>query len=183
MKECKRCRKTKPLDGFHKKKTGKRGRTAYCKICVSELGKDWRAKNTESEREKKEIWKKNNPERHKGYVLKSVKKYLATPQGRLHNSVAARIRRTIKGGKGGQRLRSIVGYTGRQLMVHLEGQFRDGMNWENYGKWEIDHRRPICSFRYKTVNDIEFRDCWALENLQPLWRKENRSKGGKYLET
>ena len=53
------------------------------------------------------------------------------------------------------------------------------MNWNNYGKWHIDHVRPDRSFNYKSVKDKEFQECWALKNLQPLWAIDNLKKGGK----
>jgi len=67
-------------------------------------------------------------------------------------------------------------------MVHLESQFKPGMNWENYGKygWHIDHIRPQSWFKFESKNDPEFKICWALSNLQPLWAKENSFKGNRF---
>ena len=66
----------------------------------------------------------------------------------------------------------LLGYTGKELKDHLEKQFVNGMTWENYGKWEIDHIRPIASFPpgtdIKIIND--------LSTLRPLWKDENRKK-------
>ena len=67
-------------------------------------------------------------------------------------------------------------YTVDDLMRHLEKQFAKGMNWQNYGKWHIDHIRPDCSFKYKGVGDKEFQKCWSLKNLQPLWAIDNLRK-------
>jgi len=61
----------------------------------------------------------------------------------------------------------------------LESKFKNGMSWKNYGKWHIDHAIPDIRFRYKSPEDEEFKKCWALNNLQPLWAKENIRKGGK----
>lgn len=76
---------------------------------------------------------------------------------------------------------NIVGYTVQELKEHLESQFKDGMSWENYGKygWHIDHIIPISLWKYNSYGDREFKQCWALANLQPLWAKENKSKGNK----
>jgi hypothetical protein len=63
---------------------------------------------------------------------------------------------------------------------YLEGQFRDGMSWENYGKvWEIDHKLPISSFNL--VNPKEQKKCFHYSNLQPLFTEENRIKGDKIM--
>jgi hypothetical protein len=51
------------------------------------------------------------------------------------------------------------------------------MNWQNYGQWHIDHIRPCASFDLK--DPIEQAKCFNYTNLQPLWAKENLSKGAK----
>ena len=67
-------------------------------------------------------------------------------------------------------------------MRHLEQHFTAGMTWENYGKqgWEVDHIIPRSAFNYETPDDIDFKRCWSLNNLQPLWGQENWSKGGRF---
>ena len=59
-------------------------------------------------------------------------------------------------------------YTPDELVLHLEAQFVEGMSWENMEKWHIDHIRPIASFNFDSVEHPEFRECWGLDNLQPL---------------
>lgn len=74
-----------------------------------------------------------------------------------------------------------VNYSLQELKDHLEKQFTKGMTWENnstYG-WHIDHKKPMSYFKFESYTDEEFKQCWALENLQPLWRNDNLSKGGK----
>jgi hypothetical protein len=53
--------------------------------------------------------------------------------------------------------------------------FRDGMSWENKGKWHIDHIIPLSSA--KTHEDV-IKLC-HFKNLQPLWEQENKKKGNK----
>jgi hypothetical protein len=69
-----------------------------------------------------------------------------------------------------------LGYSAQDLKDHLEKQFKEGMCWENYGEWHIDHIRPISSFDKnddpKIIN--------ALSNLQPLWALENYIKSNKF---
>lgn len=76
----------------------------------------------------------------------------------------------------------IVDYTIEELKNHLEKQFRDGMTWDNYGKyWHIDHVKPVSHFNFKSKLDPDFKECWKLTNLQPLLVKENLSKGNRYI--
>lgn len=72
----------------------------------------------------------------------------------------------------------LLGYNVESLKRHLEKRFSKGMTWGNYGKWHIDHIKPVSAFTFSSYTDIQFQQCWALENLQPLWAKENISKGG-----
>ena len=48
------------------------------------------------------------------------------------------------------------------------------MAWEKYGQWEVDHITPLSAGR--TVEDLS-RLC-HYTNLQPLWKRDNRMKGG-----
>jgi hypothetical protein len=74
----------------------------------------------------------------------------------------------------------ILGYQPQQLINHLEIQFKDGMSWDNYGEWHVDHKLPITYFKFNDVTDDEFKKCWSLENLQPMWGGENISKSNKF---
>jgi hypothetical protein len=75
----------------------------------------------------------------------------------------------------------ILQYTPEELINHLEKQFTEGMTWENYGIWHVDHKLPITSFDIQEIGDEEFMKCWSLENLQPMWGDENIKKSNKIL--
>lgn len=75
----------------------------------------------------------------------------------------------------------ILGYTPEELIIHLEKQFKDGMTWDNYGIWHVDHKQPITSFDIQEMGDEEFMKCWSLDNLQPMWGEENIRKSNKLL--
>ena len=79
--------------------------------------------------------------------------------------------------KNGRHWESLVGYTLTELMEHLEFKFQPGMTWDNYGTyWVIDHIVPIKAFHYTKTSDIDFINCWSLENLQPLEKTLNSQK-------
>jgi predicted ATP-dependent protease len=75
----------------------------------------------------------------------------------------------------------LLGYSLEELTNHLESKFTTGMTWDNYGEWHVDHKRPIASFGFTSADDDEFKQCWCLDNLQPLWEVDNLSKGARYL--
>ena len=71
-----------------------------------------------------------------------------------------------------------IGYTANDLKQHIESKFKNGMTWENRSEWEIDHIKPVSLLIKEGVTDPMVIN--ALDNLQPLWKSENRSKGAKY---
>ena len=75
----------------------------------------------------------------------------------------------------------LLPYSLEELIQHLEFKFQEGMTWDNYGQWHVDHIKPMVSFNIKEPTDKEFQDCWSLNNLQPLWERDNLSKGGRYI--
>ena len=75
----------------------------------------------------------------------------------------------------------ILGYNYAEFRKHIESHFKKGMNWNNHGKWEIDHIIPQSFFKFQSYRDVEFKMCWRLENIQPLWAKENKQKNNKIL--
>lgn len=75
----------------------------------------------------------------------------------------------------GSLARDYLGCSKPTFIKHMESQFRDGMTWENRGKWHMDHIIPLSTA--KTSEDIK--KLWHYENLQPLWAEENLAKGDK----
>lgn len=103
---------------------------------------------------------------------------LATIEGKLQNSMSCRMRAAIS--KRGIKSTSLVDYTMEDLKIHLEKQFLLGMTWDNYGDgWHVDHIVPVSGFSFTSVHDAEFKACWSLGNLRPLWAQDNRAKQAK----
>jgi len=71
----------------------------------------------------------------------------------------------------------LIGCSVKFLKQYLELQFEPSMTWNNYGKWHVDHIRPCASFDLS--KESEQKKCFHYTNLQPLWAKENISKGSK----
>ena len=92
------------------------------------------------------------------------------------------IRKSLKNGKEGKGWEELVGYSVSELKNHLEKQFKNGLNWKKFfeEKYHIDHIKPKSLFNYNNYNDKEFKECWSLNNLQPLRSEDNLKKGNKY---
>lgn len=75
----------------------------------------------------------------------------------------------------------LIGCSISYLKIHLEKQFKDGMNWSNHKPdgWHIDHIIPCSKF---DLTDIEQQKiCFNYKNLQPLWWYENIEKSNKLI--
>ena len=60
--------------------------------------------------------------------------------------------------------------------AHIENKFTEGMTWDNYGEWEIDHIIPL-KYNNPTVEEIVNR--LDYKNTQPLWKFDNYVKGNR----
>jgi hypothetical protein len=100
---------------------------------------------------------------------------------RISNRIWESLRNSTVG-KNGVSWEHLVGYTVAELRTHIERQFTKRMTWQNYGRaWELDHILPIASFDISGPDCPEFKACWALSNLRPLWKKTNTKKGSQRL--
>jgi hypothetical protein len=175
---CKTCKQNKPVTEFYKHPTSQR---CNCKKCDKDISGKWKKENPEKSRLVTEEWRKEHPERVREIMRKSSKKRRMDVRNKLSNIVGRNIRRSLLCSKAGRHWETLVGYTVDQLKKHLEKKFKDGMTWGNHCKygWHIDHIIPISAFNFSTPEDIDFKKCWALSNLQPLWAKDNLIKHNK----
>ena len=132
-------------------------------------GKKWRDDN-------------ENVEHQRAYARQKYKKYAKDPKKKLRKSISCLMRYSLhkKGlSKNGMSWEKLIGYTTSELKDHLESQFTEGMTWDNHGKWHIDHIIPISFFQFTSSDDVEFKMCWRLENLRPMWAMDNIMKSNK----
>jgi len=104
-------------------------------------------------------------------------------QKRIKSSMKASISARLRSRNSSKNYTStflMLSYTLEELLERLESKFTEGMAWDNYGMWEIDHITPDSWFSYESYNDEGFMESWSLGNLQPLWKSENASKGNRY---
>lgn len=120
-----------------------------------------------------------NARRRVAEVGRFQARYKVDPVFTLKHRVRSLIRRTISAGRGGRRMHQLLGYTIQELRAHIERQFVLGMNWDRFfaGDIHIDHILPVSHFNPRAYDSPEFKECWALSNLRPMWAKDNWSKG------
>jgi hypothetical protein len=175
-------------------------KTSICKPCSRERGKN-RYKENPKVREyhrqrylnnREEAirysaqWKKDNPEKRREHK----RKYRQKINERIRRQQSKRVSEALKsiGCRKKYSVLKYLGCTAVELIKHLEGQFQDGMNWDNYGvneenwklAWQIDHIKPLNSFDLS--QESEQMACFNYTNLQPLWAEENLRKSDSYDE-
>lgn len=141
---------------------------------IKDLNKDYYEKNKEQRKEYMKKWNKKNKEWRNEYMVKWNKR---NPFQRFVRSNLRRMSGSLTGERK-VRIESLVGYTQEQFIKHIESQFKVRMSWCNRSEWHIDHIKPIKAFIDEGITDPKIIN--ALGNLQPLWAKDNLSKGAKY---
>jgi hypothetical protein len=151
-----------------------------------------RAKNLNAARERDRIASaKRDPEAKRQYLkqyaannLEKRRKYLTERRRtnlnhKLSVYLRSRIRTKLKRNSRCHSTEQLLGTTIVRLKEHIESQFREGMNWKNWGikGWHIDHIIPIALFNLTDLD--EQKRCFHYTNLQPLWWWENLSKANK----
>lgn len=136
--------------------------------------REWYKKNRERALEEKKRYFQNNK---KEITRKNWERIKSCPLRRLRHSVAGRTHLAIKnaGFKKKSTTAKILGCTWGDLKQHLEARMEPGMSWENYGEWHIDHITPLASAK----SEEELIALCKYTNLQPLWAKDNLSKGAR----
>lgn len=128
--------------------------------------KTWQNSNKKQYAEAKKQWTRRNPKYYVEYRNNNLSKKIA-------HSLRVRLRRAVRFGSAIENL----GCSVAELLAHLESKFTLGMIWSNYGKWHIDHIRPLSNF--DLTNPEELAIACHYSNLQPLWAAENISKSAK----
>ena len=162
-KTCSSCKIELSVDNFSKCSKSKSGLQSVCKFCKNK-------KLTE--------YYKLNPTKRTYNKERQLERY---QKNKVSFNFSRRMRKSLNGIKESKSWESLVDYSMEELKCHLENQFTEGMSWENYGKWHIDHILPVSSFNIQDLNDDDFKKCWSLDNLQPMWAEENIKKSNKIL--
>lgn len=190
-KKCTKCKEIKPVNqkNYHRSKRRKDGFVGCCKICKAKSHKHWRESDPVKEKARRAASNQRNIENRRAYTKKRQPKRNADDKSRklidpsfaLKNRVRSLMYNSLRHIKNGRKWQDLVGYSVDDLRGHIEKQFKNGMNWDRFlsGEIHIDHKIPITAFNFIHPEDIDFKKCWSLNNLQPMWASDNISKGNK----
>lgn len=192
-KICSKCKIVKPITEFHKNSYRKVGYRSDCKDCKKLLSKKYRE-------EKKEIIDEYNRNYRKlkkeGYVFDNT--MLSDEERRLRHNLRCKnytekrlksdslyklkvyvrksIARSFTNYTKSKKYEDILGISYDKFKVYIEELFTEGMSWENYGEWQLDHKTPISW----AETEEQVYELNRYTNFQPLWSSENQSKGNRY---
>ena len=206
IKICGNCNVGKKTNEFSSRKISKDGFRNICKLCESKKHSEWYFKNIEKIKLKNSIWRENNkdkillnvenfhnknPNYNKEYNIKNRENINIRNNKRRNTDINFKIKENIRlliknsfkfnNNKKNTKTIQILGCSYEEFKQHLESQFADWMNWDNYGNpkdgiyetnktWDIDHKTPLSSA--KTEEDIIRLNHYS--NLQPLCSYNNR---------
>lgn len=133
-------------------------------------------KNKEKNKEKLKLYRIKNREKRTEYQRNKIKN---DELYKLSSAMRSRLRNLYnkKNWLKTNKTLDLVGCSTDFLREHLEKQFTDGMSWDNYGSWHIDHIIPLSSAN----NSEEMNKLCHYSNLQPLWAYDNLRKGNKII--
>ena len=73
----------------------------------------------------------------------------------------------------------ILGCSWETLREWIQALFTEGMSWDNYGEWHLDHMLPISM----AMSEKECLELSHYTNLRPLWANDNNKKGASLAGT
>ena len=180
--------KAQGLTTYFTGKPCKRGHIALrhvnggCKECDAAKKRAWRAANPEESSRRVRDYQARNKKQYQAHKLAVHSHRRRTD---LAFNLKLRLRRRLNAAMHASSAKaidssmSLLGCTPDELKAYLAARFVDGMTFDNYGEWEIDHIKPCASF--DLTDPEQQRVCFHFTNLQPLWRSANRSKGAKLV--
>jgi hypothetical protein len=203
-KICSKCKIQHSIENFNKDKTRRDSLSYICKQCSIDKKNKYINNNKEKVLLSYKIYRENNKERilktKKENYYKNIdkikiyrKKYNKENREYFNNweinkvktdilfkisrNMRSRIRVFLKKTKiiKNNKTFDIVGCEPSELKIYIEQQFQNGMSWDNYGEWHIDHIIPLNSAK----SEDEIYKLCHYTNLQPLWAHDNLSKGCK----
>ena len=156
----------KKRENYYKKNRSlilKKARDRYKTPQLQEYRKKWRIENKEKIKEQVRI-----------YMLRKKKndvnfKIAVNLRRRLNHAIKAKTDR-----KKWTSALKLLGCSIEELKKYLSKRFHKGMTWNNYGKWHIDHIKPLAKFNLSKID--QQKKAFNFRNLQPLWALDNQKK-------
>jgi len=168
-----------------------------CILCRRLIGKTYFENNKERERERQRKFNSKPENKIKARIRKlrfvknnkeHIRKYYneweknrkkIDPMFKITKNLRSRLWTVLKKNKKSETTMKLTGCTLEELKKHLESKFEDGMDWNNYGVWHVDH--IIACANFDLSNPEQQKICFHYTNLQPMWGEKNMQKGARLI--
>lgn len=177
VKTCSTCKVEKLRCDFHKNRSSKDGLVRECKTCRKTYYKAYYESLCMSLERREKLNTRSRKYRRSDRGKVRSKRYYATEKVRIRTRACNRIAKVLGEIKRADTSSNLLGCNVDELMEHLKSKFTEGMSFDNYGEWHMDHVIPCCAFDL-TKPEEQYK-CFHYTNIQPLWAKDNEKKGGK----
>lgn len=149
---------------------------------VKERVKEYTSENREYVNQRnRENREKNKDEYNRKWCEYVKKRKNNDPLYKLSCSIRTLISQSFKNQftKKAKKTVEILGCDFETFKEHIEIQFTDDMNWDNYATyWQLDHKTPISW----SESEEEVYKLNHYTNFQPLFWKDNISKGNRWKD-
>ena len=125
-------------------------------------------------------YQQNNKNKIRDYnnnYKKNKMKY--DPLYKLSRNISTLISNCIRkqGYRKNSKSHKILGCSFIEFKIFIESKFEINMSWDNYGKWHLDHIKPISMAQ----NETEIIELNHYSNFKPMWAFDNISKGNRFI--
>lgn len=184
-KICNKCQRELYVSQFHKRNTSPGGYAHQCKECrsISRKGthKEYSATYYLKYKDRQRELEKLNRNKINARKRERAKERRQTDVNyKIKTNLRGRIYKAVKQNIKSESTMILIGCSIEELKIYLSAMFTEGMNWNNYGKWHIDHIKPCAAFDLS--DPIQQKECFHYSNLQPMWAIENIRKSSSYDE-
>lgn len=193
-RKCSGCAITKAASEFHSDKSQPGGLAPYCKPCKScaaaSSSQKYQTKlkanqsatctvcNEAKPVDQMCVFERRCLECRSNYKRAyDAARYKTDQHFRLSRLLRGRVLLALQGNDKSQRTMDLLGCTIPEFRQYVGQQFTTGMTWENQGLWHLDIKRPCAA--WDLTKPDEQAGCFHYSNYQPLWAKDNLSKGAK----
>lgn len=159
----------------YKKRVKAYNQRPYVRAKKKKYNDEYFKNNTEKVRENNRNYNRNVRRKNKDYLLKE--------NLRRRILIALKSKYAVKS----KSILNLIGCSIPKFKKHIAKKFHKNpdtgtmMSWKNHGlkTWHIDHIKPLDMFDLKKLS--EQKKAFSYKNCTPKWRKENLSKGSRYI--
>lgn len=143
-KICSKCKQIRKITDFYKNKSKKSGYSCWYELCC----KDYENKNKHKYKKlRAKYYQDNKSKLNKWQKIYKARRRKNDINFRILTNLRTRLNHAWNGKLKSTTTLELLGCSVEFLKKHLESQFTEGMSWDNYGDWHIDHEIPCANFK------------------------------------